>query len=218
MRTLTALVLAAAAFTARPAAAVDLHYTGYAGYHFGTGVRAEAMARDLLRNVPLGLSLGVGYTLLDPGSPARARQVFINDATDGTPEKHGHFWDVRLDAIWFLRVKHLQSFGVFGGVRHDWFEGRFRFHGGNEDFTVTAHDWGVGLGARGEVPLSRRWALTFSGGLDWYPESTLYGHDTTYSSDGGSTNGRAGYGWGDADRAVNQPRLVPSLLVGITFR
>jgi hypothetical protein len=102
-------------------------------------------------------------------------------------------------------------------VRRDMFRGRFRFVGGNEDFTVEADDWGFGLGARGEVKLGRRLNLLGSVGFDYYPVSSLYGHDTRYSSDGTTVNGRAGYRWSDADKAVNQPRFVPSLMLGLAW-
>jgi hypothetical protein len=164
-----AVLLVLATLAPRPARAVDVHWTALGGYNYGLGVRGEVMARDLFRTVPLGVSFGIGYTFRDPGNAAQARAIFINDATDGTPEKSGRFWDFKLDGIWFLKVRGLQSFGVFGGLRYDRFDGRFRYVGGNEDFTVSARDWGVGFGARGEVPLSRRFRDRLPGRLRLVP-------------------------------------------------
>jgi hypothetical protein len=40
----------------------------------------------------------LAYTNMNPGNPADARKIFINDATNGDPEKSGWMWDVRFDA------------------------------------------------------------------------------------------------------------------------
>jgi hypothetical protein len=211
---LTCLALLAAG----PARGVDLSVGALLGYQDGFGFRAVGNAAELVRDVPIGVSLGIGYTVMDPGDPAAARSVFINDATDGTPEESGHAWDLRLDVIYFLRLKGVEQFGVFLGPRFSMFSGRFRYVGGNEDFTITADDWGVGTGVRGTIPFSRHWGLALSAGFDWYPSSTLYGHDTTYSSGGTIVNGRNNYTWTTADAAVHQPRFVPSILVGVNWR
>jgi hypothetical protein len=217
MRVLLAAAGIVLGLAARPAAAVDFRWGLLGGYNHGIGARGEVVALHFARNVPLGVSFGLGYTSLDPGKPAAARRVFINDATDGTPEESGYFLDFKLDAIWYLKLPRFQHAGVFAGVRHDRFRGRFRYVGGNEDFTIEANDWGFGLGARGELRLFRGVNLLGSFGLDLYPVSTLYGHDSTYASNGGEGSGRDGYGWEDADKAVNQPRLVPSLMLGVAF-
>lgn len=211
-----ALVLALAA---GPASAVDLTWTALTGYQDGLGFRASGTAAKVVRDLPqLGFTLGAGYTSMDPGNAAAARRVFINDATDGTPEKSGYAWDLRLDAIWFVKVAHLADAGPFLGVRRNAFSGRFRYVGGNEDFTIESQAWGVGAGFRGNLPLSPRWCLAFSVGLDWFPVVTLYGHDTSYSSNGEIVNGRNGYTWADASAAVNRWSFLPSLLVGATWR
>jgi hypothetical protein len=210
-------MVALLALAARPARAVDVRWGVLGGYNHGLGARGEVVALRFSRTVPLGVALGFGYTRLDPGDAAAARRVFINDATDGTPEKSGYFLDFRLDVIWYLHVARLQHAGVYAGIRRDMFRGRFRFVGGNEDFTIEANDWGFGAGARGEIRLGRSVNLVGAFGIDLYPRSTLYGHDTNYSSDGSAENPRAGYDWKDADKAVNQPRLVPSLMVGIAW-
>jgi hypothetical protein len=226
MRTLARATILCTALLALPAGAADLRWDVLVGtsvpkfFHAGLGARGEVLAYDLFHGVPLGFSFGLGYTRIDPGDALLARKVFINQNTNGTPEKSGYFLDLKLDAVWFLKVKGYQRVGIFAGLRHDMFRGDFRYVGGDEDFEVTADDWGLGIGARGELRLSGRLSLVGSVGLDFYPVSTLYGHDATYSSSGGATNARDNgdgytYGWKDASKAINQPRLMPSLMVGL---
>jgi len=228
MRTLARAMVLTTAVLALPARAIDFRYAVLAGTSAptltkpGLGGRLEVLAYDVFKEVPLGFSFGFGYTRVDPGDALLARKVFINQNTNGTPEKSGYFLDFKLDAIWFLKVKGYERVGIFAGLRHDMFRGDFRYVGGDEDFEVTADDWGFGLGARGEMKLSRRLSLLGSVGLDFYPVSTLYGHDASYSSSGGSTNARDNgngytYRWKDADKAINQPRLMPSLMVGLAW-
>jgi hypothetical protein len=218
----------AIALLALPARAVDFRWSLLAGTSAptvtkpGLGARGEVMAYDVFRSVPLGFMFGFGYTRVDPGDALFARKVFINQNDNGTPEKSGYFLDFKLDAIWFFHVKGYERVGIFGGLRHDMFRGDFRYVGGNEDFEVRADDWGLGIGGRGEMRLSRTFSLVGSVGLDFYPVSTLNGHDATYSSNGGNTNARDDgngntYGWKDADKAINQPRLMPSLMVGVAW-
>jgi len=211
------LLLCTIAVGAAPAHGAEYSVNGLVGYQDGVGFRLSGAAAGLIKNAPLGLSLGVGYVIVDPGDPAAARAIFINDATDGTPEKSGHAWDLRLDVLYYLHLSGLEQFGVFLGPRYSLFAGRFHYVGGNEDFTVTSNDWGVGVGARGTVPLSRHWGLALSAGFDWYPSSTLYGHDTSYSSNGTIVNGRNDYTWTNADAAIGQPRFVPSILIGVSW-
>jgi hypothetical protein len=44
----------------------------------------------------------------------------------------------------------------------------------------------------------------------------FYGHDTSYSPDGVTVNGKHDYTYNDADAAINQPKFLPSLMVGIS--
>jgi len=212
------LVIVVLALAARPAAAVDLSWSALAGYQDGMGLRLTGTAAHLVKDVPVGLAFGAGFASMDPGNAAAARRVFINDATDGTPQKSGYAWDLRLDAVWFFKVAHLTESGAFFGARRSVFAGRFRYIGGNEDFTVESTAWGVGLGFRGAIPLSTRWSLAFAAGLDWFPVLTLYGHDASYSSNGAIVNQRNNYTWADASSAINRPSLLPSLMVGASWR
>jgi hypothetical protein len=210
-------ILAAALLCTHPARAVELGVSGLVGYQQGFGIRAAGDASQLVKGVPLGLSFSVAYVMMDPGDPAAARSVFINDATNGTPETSGQSWTLGLNLVWNLRVPGVEGFGLVLGPRFSAFSGRFKYVGGNEDFTVTSNEWGVGTGAQCTVPLSRHWGIAVSAGFDWYPSATLYGHDTSYASDGTIVNGRNNYTWASANAAVNQPQFVPSILIGVAW-
>lgn len=216
-------VLLTLAASAQPARAVDYGFTLFGGYQDGVGTRLSATVGDLIPGAPVAFSAGVGYVLRDPGDALQARQVFINQNTNGTPQKSGRDWDLRLDVVYFFKVAGLSELGVFAGVRRSYFMGDFRYVGGNEDFEVTADQWGWGLGVRLGWAMSRDWSMTGQVGLDHYPTWSMTGHDATYASDGSIVNGRdngngVAYAIRDADRAINQPKFVPSLLLGLTWR
>jgi hypothetical protein len=211
-------LLAVTWICASPARAVDLGASGMIGYQQGFGIRATGDASHLVTGLPLGLSFSVAYVMMNPGDPVAARSIFINDATDGTPESSGQSWTLGLNLVWNLRVPGVEGFGILLGPRFSAFSGRFRYVGGNEDFTVTTNEWGVGTGAQCSIPVSRHWGIALSAGFDWYPSATLYGHDTSYASSGTIVNGRANYTWASANEAVNQPQFVPSILVGVAWR
>jgi hypothetical protein len=209
-----AVLLVAAA----PARALDMSYDLLSGWQNGIGFRGVATAQKVIAGAPVAFSFGFGHTLIDPGDALLARHVFINDNTNGTPEKSGTVNDFRLDAVWLLDVARLEDAGVFGGVRYSMFQGRFHYVDGNEDFDVLSNDWALGVGFRGAFAVSRQWSISLSAGLDWFPSRSLYGHDATYNSNGTSVNARGDYGWADASRAINHPALVPSLLFGMSWR
>lgn len=218
VRLMTILVSAALAAPG-VARAADLSWSALGGYQQGAGLRVTGTLARLAPGLPIALQLGAGYTLVDPGKPEAARRIFINDNTDGTPQESGHTWDLRADLALLLgKSGFLDEVGVFLGPRYAMFTGRFHFVGGNEDFLVESSAWGIGLGARGEVRLNPRWSLAGAVGLDWFPRTKIYSHDTSYSSTGYIVNQHHAYGFGDADAAINQPKLVPSLLVGVSWR
>jgi len=218
MKVTNAAVVAAVLLWAGGARALDLGVTGMLGYQQGFGIRATGEAARLVPDAPLGLSFSVAYVFLDPGDAQAARSIFINDATNGTPETSGQAWTLSLNAIWYFSVPGVENFGVVLGPRFSAFSGRFRYVGGNEDFNVTTDEWGVGTGVQCSVPLSDHWGMAVSAGFDWYPSATLYGHDTSYSTSGTIVNGRSPYTWSDANAAVNQPQYVPSILIGVSWR
>jgi hypothetical protein len=224
MRILAArIAVAAVLIAAAPARAVDLGYSALSGYQNGVGTRVTATASNVIPNAPIAFSFGAGYAFVDPGNALLARQVFINQNANGTPDKQGRVTDFRLDAIYLLKLGSLEEAGLFAGIRYVMFDGRFHYVGGNEDFDVRGSDFAYGLGLRGSVRMNARWSLAFSAGLDVMPSRTLTGHDATYSSGGAAINARTNgagytYAWSDAKRAINYPLLTPSVLLGVTWR
>ena len=218
MKRINAGTALAVLFWAGGASGIDFAATGMLGYQQGFGIRATGEAARLLKEAPLGLSFSVAYVFMDPGNPAAARSIFINDATNGTPETSGQTWTLGLNAIWYLPVAGTENFGLVLGPRFSAFSGRFRYVGGNEDFNVTTDEWGIGTGVQCSIPLSPHWGIGISAGFDWYPSATLYGHDTSYSTGGLTVNGRSGYTLSDANAAVNQPQYVPSILIGVSWK
>lgn len=185
------------------------------GYNGGPGLRVGGTVSDFAVGFPLALDLAVGYTSLDPGDPVRARRVFINNNTTGTPEESGHRWDFRLDFLYPLSAK--PGVHLLAGVRHSRFTGNFVYIGGNEDFDVTTDQWGVGLGARGNFPITSRLGLVVGVGLDYYFRNTLTGHDTRYTPEDENINPREEYLYRDADDAINQPGLLPVGMIGLSI-
>ena len=138
---------AAVLLWAAGSSAIDLGATGMLGYQQGFGIRATGEASRLIEDAPLGLSFSVAYVFMDPGNAQAARSIFINDATNGTPETSGQTWTLALNAIWYLPVPGVENFGIILGPRFSAFSGRFKYVGGNEDFNVTTDEWGVGTGS-----------------------------------------------------------------------
>lgn len=188
---------------------------GMLGFADGLSLQGQLLARDLTPSLPIEARVRVGWTRLDPGSSSEARRIFINNATNGTPEKKGRVIDVDLDVL----VPSASVPGDLGfwsfGVRRSSFRGNFRYVGGNEDFDVTSTHWGLGVGTESRFVLGSRTWLVVDAGLDWFGGSRLQGHDTSYSPDGDDVNAREDYGYGDADSAINQPKLRPVLLIGV---
>jgi hypothetical protein len=184
------------------------------GYNSGYGFQAGATVSRFAEGFPFSARLALGYTINQPGHALDARKIFINDATNGTPEKSGHAWDFRLDLLYPLS----KTISLVSGVRHSVFAGNFRFVGGNEDFNVTSQQWGLGLGLEGHFRMSSRIDLVVSPGLDFYFPATLTGHDTSYSPGGENVNPRHDFTYEDADKAINQPKWVPRMMAGLAYR
>ncbi|MBK7256740.1 MAG: hypothetical protein IPI01_02740 [Ignavibacteriae bacterium] len=117
-----------------------------------------------------------------------------------------------------VRWLGLQNAQFYLGVRRSLFTGEFIYVGGNEDFEIISNQWGVGTGLRSTFPMGRIMGLTLSAGLDYYPNAVLTGHDTSYGPDGDNVNDREGFTFREADSAVNQPKIQPMFMVGLSFR
>jgi hypothetical protein len=203
--------------TAAPALAGQFAASLYGGYKGGAGFRVGVMALDFARGLPIGIEGAISYTALDPGSPEDARRIFINDATNGTPEESGWMWDYRLDFLYRLKILGMNDAFLFVGARYSVFTADFHFVGGNEDFEVSSNQFGVGLGARTSFPISQKVSISFLLGFDYFFNATLTGHDTSYSPGGETVNGKHNYTYKDADAAVNQPKLQPIAMLGFVY-
>jgi hypothetical protein len=188
-----------------------------AGYNGGVGLQINFRAADFAQGFPLYLQLGMAYSRLDPGSAADARKIFINDATNGDPEKSGWRWDLRFDFLHNVDLFQLQDVWLYVGPRYSMFTGNFVFVGGNEDFDITTSQWGLGAGLQSYFPMGRKFDFVTSAGLDYYFSNALSGHDTKYSPDGENVNARNDYTFDDADDAINQPKLQIRFMIGITY-
>lgn len=194
------------------------------GYYSGYGIQANIKANDFAKEFPFELRLGIGYTILSPGHAADARRIFINNATNGVPEKRGSNFDYRMD---FLLPKTIfgakNSYLVFG-PRYSTFKGNFKYVGGNEDFDVTSKQWGIGGGIENHFTMTKNIDLVLVFGLDYFFNSTLKGHDTSYSPDNDNVNARKDnqnndtvFNYKDADKAINQPKIMPRVMIGVSF-
>jgi hypothetical protein len=192
------------------------------GLFFGTTGGASGSANLTVSNLadthPLRLRLGLCYAAMNPGLADEARRVFINESRGGTPEKHGRLWIVGLDFLYPVTRGSVQRLAAYAGPRYGMFDAHFRYIGDNEEFDVTGRTWGLGAGLEGSAAIGPRFALTLSGGGEYFLPSDLHGHDATYSPDDENVNAREDFGYADADRVINQPELEIRFMGGITYR
>jgi hypothetical protein len=198
--------------------AADFSAGGLVGYKGGLGFRATGTVSDFARNFPLALEVGVGYSIHEPGNAADARRIFINEATNGTPEKHGYAWDLRFDFLYRTTMLGIERAYLFGGVRYSLFTGNFEYVGGNENFDITSNQFGLGAGVKALFPMGNRIDFVLTAGLDYYFPAALKGHDTAYAPDNDNVNPKENFTYSDADAAVNQPKLQPVILLGVNIR
>jgi hypothetical protein len=187
------------------------------GYNGGIGGQLSGTVSDFVNDFPLSARFGIGYTSTNPGDPDAARKIFINDATNGVPEKSGKVWDFRLDFLVPVQLFSLPKSFVYAGIRYSEFTADFNFVDGNEFFNIWSNQWGLGGGVETHLGLGYRLALIFSGGAEYYFSNTIEGHDTAYSTDGQNINPREGFSYNDADNAINQPKIVGRFMLGINY-
>jgi len=194
------------------------------GYNGGYSIQTNILLKDIAGEFPFDLRLGIGYSLFNPGIAADARRIFINDATNGVPEKKGYAFNYRLDFLLPRSIFGVDNSYLLFGPRYTSFKGNFKYIGGNEDFDVVSRLWGIGTGFENRFGVSNRLEIVFSVGLDYYFPSTLKGHDTAYSPDNDNINprddnqnGDIEFIFKDADRAINQPKFVPRAMIGLSF-
>jgi hypothetical protein len=195
-----------------------------AGYNRGYGMRADLTLNNATNELPFKLRFGLGYSFINPGNAADARRIFINNATNGEPEKKGRSIDYRLDFLFSKSIFGLPHSYIVLGPRGSSFKGNFKYIGGNEDFDVTSRQWGVGGGIESHYKMKEKLNLVIALGLDFYLPSTLHGHDTSYSPDNDNVNTRndnenndTPFTYKDADKAIYQPRFMPFAMIGLNF-
>jgi len=191
------------------------------GYNRGYGVQGNLTLHN--KQLPFELRVGVGYTLLNPGRAMDARRIFINNNTNGTPEKSGRSIDYRFDFLFPKSIFGLKHSYLIVGPRGSSFKGNFAYIGGNEDFDIVSQQWGAGVGIESHFNMSRNLNLVIAAGLDYYLPSTLHGHDTSYSPDNDNVNTRddnenddVPFTYKEANKAIYQPALMPFAMIGLT--
>jgi hypothetical protein len=187
------------------------------GYKGGASFGASGMVSEFAQGFPLALEFGLTYSSLDPGDPLRARRVFIANATNGTPEKSGRTWDLKMEFLYNLHLSGLRAMYLYAGGRYSSFDGHFHYVGANEEFDVTGAQWGVSLGSRVLFAMSSRVSMMLSGGVVAYFKGSLHGHDTTYSPDNQNVNPKENFQYSDAASAVSTPRFQPEVLIGVAY-
>ncbi len=221
------IVLSAIAlvFTSLPVHALQKYDLLMGGYYDGPSVSGTFGLADLFQKVPIGAEIELGYSWTRTGDAALARDVFINqdDNGDQDAQSSGGVLDLGLNAVYPLNQTYGPvKFTVFGGPRYSRWAVRHEYVGGNEDFDVVAHSWGLGAGLRGSLPLNKNFSAIMQLGLDYYFPTSIYGHDATYYPNDSNINARTNgagltYTYADATRATTVPRFRPRVMVGIQF-
>jgi hypothetical protein len=189
-----------------------------AGYTNGLGGQLNFILSDFAQDFPFALKMGYGLSAMNPGNSLDARRIFINDATNGTPEKKGRMGEFKLDFLYNAKLFNLENAYFYGGLRYSNFVGNFNFIGGNEDFDVVQNTFGFGIGLDLFFAMTSKLNLSLSSGTSYYLPDMLKGHDTGYSPDGENINPRNDYTYKDADLAINQPKLEFQLLMGVSYK
>lgn len=200
-----------------PARAARLAPELTAGYSGGFGGQAGLAITDFISHSRLGLLFSIGYSSHAAGNAEDARRIFINDATNGTPEKGAHLYIWRLDFTQPLSDDIRSGWSLHGGPRYSRYSANFAYIGGNEDFDVRSHQWGLGGGLEYLAPMSATMDFRIGGGADYFLPATLEGHDTAYSPDGDDVNTRNDYEYKDADEAISQPKVEFRAMVGVRW-
>lgn len=194
------------------------------GYNRGIGFQISATALHPLESLPVQIRLGIGITSLDPGNSADARRIFINNATNGVPEEKARSFDYRLDFMLDSDFINSDDSKIVFGPRYSSFKANFEYIGGNENFDVISRQIGLGLGYESQFRMNDNLNLMAAVGLDYFFNSTLTGHDTSYSPDNDNVNPRNDnanndepFTYHDANKAIKQPSIMPRVLVGVVY-
>ncbi len=195
------------------------NFTGevFTGYFAGVGLHVSATVNHFADGFPFQLRLGLGYAWVPTGDAMRARRVFIDQNTNGSPRGHGKMWDARLDVLMPIKLFSLKNSRLFVGARKAAYNAYFEYIGGNETFDVISKPWGVGGGLETSFALSPRVDMLVTAGADYYFRSLLTGHDTYYRPNGDDLNAKEDFTYKDADEAVAQPNLNTRIMFGVAY-
>lgn len=216
------LLIAALSLIALPCSSLEAQEAKFAGgilagYNRGVSAQAHLMVSNFAQDFPMMARFGISYANVDPGNSLDARRIFINDNTNGVPEKNGTVWDFRLDLLYNLKLFSINRSYLYGGPRYSTFNAHYDFIGGNEIFDISSDQWGIGLGLETYFAMSQKIDLVISTGVDHFFENTIEGHDTAYSPDGENINPRRDYTYDTADDAIRQPKTEFRILAGINY-
>ena len=215
-------LLAITAFTllcgASPTLAGDFVTGLNLGTEAGFGAHIHGTFRNFTQDLPLSVRFTAGYHKANAGDPYAARQVFINDNTNGTPEDSAKYYQFRFDLVFPVMKAGKQQLFLFAGPRLAKYTAQFVYVGGNEDFEIKTNPWGIGLGLESYFAINQSTDFLIQVGLDHFLEADIEGHDTIYTTDGDHINPRDGYDYGSADEAVDQPKTEVLIMVGLQIR
>jgi hypothetical protein len=198
--------------------AVDISSDMVMGYSGGPGGQVGVNFSHFIENSGLSIRLGMGYNSTSPGDPVKAREIFVNEADNGTPESSAHDYVWRLDFVAPQKAHPGTGWRLSGGPRYSRFVANFRYVGGNEEFDVRAHQWGLGGGADYTAPMGSNVSFRLGGGVDYFFPSMLEGHDSEYSPDNANIGSKENFKYEDADQAINQPTVQFRAQAGIVMR
>lgn len=187
------------------------------GYTRNFGINVSGTISEFSYDIPLTIKLSAGYNFRDAGNPWDARKIFINDNTNGDPDKSGHAIDFRLDFAFPVNLLAIRKSLLYVGPRYSMTTSTFEFIGGNEFFDITASQFGLGTGLDLYFGINPSLSFVVSGGFDYYFGSKVGGHDSFYMPDGTDINGRQGYTYEDAAKSVNLPKYELRLMAGLNF-
>lgn len=187
------------------------------GMNNGFGGNISFLTSNFAENFPFSLKINFGISSLDAGDALAARRIFINNNTNGIPEKSGKTMNFGLDFLYRYRVLNLNRNYFYAGPRYLMFTGNFNYIGGNEDFDVTSNQWGIGIGAENYFRIIPSIDLVINLGYDYFISETLQGHDTSYNPEDQNVNAREDYTFNDADNAINQPKHQIKAMIGFNY-
>lgn len=187
------------------------------GYTNNFGLNVSGTISEFSYDIPMSIKFSAGYNVRDAGNPWDARKIFINDNTNGDPDKSGHSIDLRLDFAFPVNLFSLRKTYLMVGPRYSFLTSTFEFIGGNEFFDITTSQFGLGTGIETYFGISPNLSFVFSGGFDYYFDAQIGGHDSAYNPDGTDVSGREGYTYEDAAKSINQPKYEFRLMAGLSF-